>query len=82
MNPEKRFPHEFLLLLIEKRSQGNLNGVMEELYSGLTSSPAKNSLFTEIYAIDPEILNIMMDHFLQKEEYEKCEQIKDLLARK
>ena len=81
MNPEKHFPHEFLLRLIEKRSQGDLGGFMEELYNGLASSPAKEYLLTEIYTIDPDILNTMMKHFLQKEEYEKCEQIKGLLAR-
>jgi hypothetical protein len=71
--------HETILELIQLREKRDLDAIIDKLYDALASD-LKNSLnFITLFDWNREAILIMINHFLQKEEYEKCAVLKMLL---
>ena len=76
MNPGQHFPHSILLELLSLRQKEDLAAFMDKLYQAMTGE-FRETLFTpSIMAENREIILMMIDLFLIKEEYEKCALLK------
>lgn len=76
MNPAQYFPHSILLELISLRHKEDLDAFMDKLYQAMIGE-FRETLFTpSIMLEDREIIPMMIDHFIIKEEYEKCALLK------
>ncbi|MBU2652273.1 MAG: hypothetical protein KKA81_15190 [Bacteroidetes bacterium] len=77
MNKKDKPPADFLLSLIEKKNIKDLDGVFEQLYMEIITKP--NADYKNLLKSQLDILNTMVEHFSKKEEYEKCERIKQFM---
>lgn len=76
MNPSHYFPHNILLELLSLRQKEDLDAFMDKLYQAMTGE-FRETLFTPtIMAENRDIITMMIDHFVNKEEYEKCTLLK------
>jgi hypothetical protein len=76
MNPAQNFPNDILLELLSLRQERDLDAFMDKLYQAMIGE-FRETLFTpSIMAENREIIPMMIDHFIFKEEYEKCALLK------
>jgi len=81
MKLDSAFPHELLLNLMNLRQKKDRDAFMDKMYEALTgefSGALDGDNLTNEHRL---ALSIMIDHFLQKEEYEKCAVLNRVLQR-
>jgi len=72
--------HNFLIGLIDLRSDKDLNSCYEILYKGITGENRDGILSVINTPYFRPLLDDMSNYFLSKEEYEKCEVIRKILT--
>lgn len=73
----KKFPHNILLEILSLREKNDLDAFMDKLYEAISGE------FSDAFAgASPTqdqqlVFLVMIEHFQKKEEFEKCEVLKD-----
>ena len=76
MSSSRDFHHDIVLELISLRQKKDLDAFMDKLYQAMIGE-FRETLFTPaIMSENREIIPMMIDHFIIKEEYEKCALLK------
>ena len=80
MDSTTKLSHDVMLELISLRNGSDMDLFMDKLYIAL-SAEFKGMLDTQSMTNEHRLaLSFMIDHFLQKEEYEKCAVLKKMIC--
>jgi hypothetical protein len=71
--------HEKLMQLILIREKMDADALIDGLYEMITMNPKDTVINSELTGYDYQGISLMMDHFLEREQYEKCAILKQLI---
>jgi hypothetical protein len=80
MNPDKHFPHQLLIDLMNPLNRANKDLYMDKFYAAITGEFSDLFLDKNLSGKMNDACSLLKDHYILKEDYEKCAVLNKLLS--
>jgi hypothetical protein len=78
MKLNQSFPHDLLIELMQLREKKDPGAIFDKLYQYFTVTESEIDFIKNLLPEFRDVLPIMIKHFSDKEEYEKCAVLRNL----